>query len=66
MCIRDSYTGPRTGKRDRPKPKDGKIDMKNLDLTRMEKMEMKDCLLYTSGQSGPKSKPNGDGDGRDG
>ena len=26
----------------RPKTKDGKIDMKNLDLTRMEKMEMKD------------------------
>ena len=25
-----------------PKTKDGKIDMKNLDLTRMEKMEMKD------------------------
>ena len=33
---------PRTGKRGRPKTKDGKIDMKNLDLTRMEKMEMKD------------------------
>ena len=31
-----------TGKRGRPKTKDGKIDMKNLDLTRMEKMEMKD------------------------
>ena len=30
------------GKRGRPKTKDGKIDMKNLDLTRMEKMEMKD------------------------
>ena len=29
-------------KRGRPKTKDGKIDMKNLDLTRMEKMEMKD------------------------
>ena len=29
-------------KRGRPKTKDGKIDMKNLDLTRLEKMEMKD------------------------
>jgi len=38
------YTGPRTGKRGRPKTKDGKIDMKNLDLTRIEKMEMK--LLF--------------------
>ena len=41
-CLFYVYTGPRTGKRDRPKTKDGKIDMKNLDLTRMEKMEMKD------------------------
>ena len=41
-CLFYVYTGPRTGKRGRPKTKDGKIDMKNLDLTRMEKMEMKD------------------------
>ena len=37
-----TFVNPRTGKRGRPKTKDGKIDMKNLDLTRMEKMEMKD------------------------
>ena len=37
-----SMLDPRTGKRGRPKTKDGKIDMKNLDLTRMGKMEMKD------------------------
>ena len=42
MLFRSVYAGPRTGKRGRPKTKDGKIDMKNLDLTRMEKMEMKD------------------------
>ena len=41
-CLFYVYTGPRTGKRGRPKTKDGKIDMKNLDLTRMKKMEMKD------------------------
>ena len=41
-CLFYVYAGPRTGKRGRPKTKDGKIDMKNLDLTRMEKMEMKD------------------------
>ena len=41
-CLFNVYAGPRTGKRGRPKTKDGKIDMKNLDLTRMEKMEMKD------------------------
>ena len=41
-CLFYVYAGPRTGKRDRPKTKDGKINMKNLDLTRMEKMEMKD------------------------
>ena len=31
-----------TGKRGRPSTRIGKLDMKNLDLTRMEKMEMKD------------------------
>ena len=41
-CLFYVYAYPRTGKRGRPKTKDGKIDMKNLDLTRMEKMEMKD------------------------
>ena len=41
-CLFYVYTGPRTGKRDRPKTKDGKIDMKSLVLTRMKKMEMKD------------------------
>ena len=41
-CLFYVYADPRTGKRGRPKTKDGKIDMKNLDLTRMEKMEMKD------------------------
>ncbi len=41
-CLFYVYAGPRTGKRGRPKTKDGKINMKNLDLTRMEKMEMKD------------------------
>ena len=41
-CLFYVYAGLRTGKRGRPKTKDGKIDMKNLDLTRMEKMEMKD------------------------
>ena len=34
-CLFYVYAGPRTGKRGRPKTKDGKIDMKNLDLTRM-------------------------------
>ena len=36
-------------KHGRPKTKYGKIDMKNLDLTRMEKMEMKDIegIAYT-------------------
>ncbi|RHC77569.1 transposase [Prevotella sp. AM34-19LB] len=33
-CLFYVYAGPRTGKRGRPKTKDGKIDMKNLDLTR--------------------------------
>ncbi len=41
-CLFYTYDGPRTGKRGRPKVKDGKIDLKNLDLDRMEKMEMKD------------------------
>ena len=41
-CLFYVYAGPRSGKRGRPKTKDGKIDMKNFDLTRMEKMEMKD------------------------
>ncbi len=41
-CLFYVYAGPRTGKRGLPKTKDGKIDMKNLDLNRMEKMEMKD------------------------
>ena len=40
-CLYYVYNGPRTGKRGRPKTKDGKIDMNKLDLTRMEKMEMK-------------------------
>lgn len=40
-CLFYIYDGPRTGKRGRPKVKDGQIDMKNLDLNRMEKMEMK-------------------------
>jgi hypothetical protein len=34
-CLFYVYAGPRTGKRGRPKTKDGKIDMKNLDLTRV-------------------------------
>ena len=33
-CLFYVYAGPRTGKRGRPKTKDGKIDMKNLDLMR--------------------------------
>ena len=40
-CLYYVYNGPRTGKRGRPKTKDGKIDMDKLDLTRMEKLEMK-------------------------
>ena len=40
-CLYYVYNGPRTGKRGRPKTKDGKIDMNKLDLTRMEKLEMK-------------------------
>lgn len=39
-CLFYVYTGPRTGKRDRPKTKDGKIDMKNLDLTRMVELHI--------------------------
>ena len=48
-CLYYVYNGPRTGKRGRPKTKDGKIDMNKLDLTRMEKMEMKkaDGTAYT-------------------
>lgn len=41
-CLFYVYNGPKTGKRGRPKTKDGKIDLKNLDLTRMEKMEMEE------------------------
>ena len=41
-CLFYIYNGPRTGKRGRPKTMDGKIDLENLDLARMEKMEMKD------------------------
>ena len=37
-----NFLQKQAGKRGRPKTKDGKIDMENLDLTRMEKMEMKD------------------------
>ncbi len=37
-CLVYVYGGPRTVKRGLRKTKDGKIDMKNLDLTRMEKM----------------------------
>lgn len=40
-CLHYVYDGPRTGKRGRPKTRDGKIDMQNPDYTRMEKMEMK-------------------------
>ena len=40
-CLYYVYNGPRTGKRGRPKTKDGKIDMNKLDLTRMKKLEMK-------------------------
>ena len=40
-CLYYVYNGPRTGKRGRPKTKDGKKDMNKLDLTRMEKLEMK-------------------------
>ena len=40
-CLYYVYNGPRTGKRGRPKTKDGKIDMNKLDPTRMEKLEMK-------------------------
>lgn len=40
-CLFYVYDGPQTGKRGRPKTKDGKIDLKNLDFGRMEKMEMK-------------------------
>ena len=48
-CLYYVYNGPRTGKRGRPKTKDGKIDMNKLDLTRMEKLEMKkaDGTAYT-------------------
>ena len=41
-CLFYVYNGPRTGKRGRPKVKDGKIDMQNLDLSRMDKMELKE------------------------
>ena len=40
-CLFYVYDGPRTGMRGRPKVKDGKIDLENLDYARMEKMEMK-------------------------
>lgn len=40
-CLHYVYDGPRTGKRGRPKTRDGRIDMQNPDYTRMEKMEMK-------------------------
>ena len=33
MLVLYVYAGPRTGKRGRLKTKDGKIDMKNLDLS---------------------------------
>ena len=41
-CLFYVYNGPRTGKRGRPKIKDGKIDMQNLNLSRMDKMELKE------------------------
>ena len=43
------YTGPRTGKRGKPKKYDGKIDVKNPDLERMEAVETarKDGKYYT-------------------
>ena len=36
------YTGPKTGKRGRPKLYDGKIDPKKLDYSKMEKLEIED------------------------
>lgn len=39
-CLFYLYTGPRTGKRGRPKVKDGKIDFSNLDYSRMEEMHI--------------------------
>ncbi len=39
-CLYYVYDGPRTGKRGRPKVKDGKIELDKLDLSRMEKIEM--------------------------
>ncbi len=39
-CLYYVYDGPRTGKRGRPKVKDGKIELDKLDLSRMEKLEM--------------------------
>jgi len=36
------YTGPKTGKKGRPKLYDGKIDPKKLDMTKMSKLEIDD------------------------
>lgn len=41
-CLYYVYNGPRTGKRGRPKVKDGKIELDKLDLSRMENLEMED------------------------
>lgn len=48
-CLHYVYDGPRSGKRGRPKTKDGRIDLKKLDLGRMEKLEMEglDGDVYT-------------------
>ena len=35
-CLFYVYAGPRTWKRGRPKTNDGKNDMKNLDITRLQ------------------------------
>ena len=46
-CLFYVYAGPRTGKRGRPKTKDCKIDMKNLDLTRTDTLlSGEEVLLY--------------------
>lgn len=39
-CLFYLFKGPRTGKRGRPKMLDGKIDYSNLDLSRMEQLEI--------------------------
>lgn len=39
--LRYLYSGPKTGKRGRPKMIDGKIDYDNLDMSRMEELKIK-------------------------